>query len=129
MVPGHYPGDFIVEYIGQTWLVTPSHVLMTALLDRPAPKPGIVLGFDGQKMMQVMRNYPDVTEVFDRDGSGCHVVVPDASPISRGGNLIVTEQGIRDGVTSPSCPVEHSIASWRCMHRKSVPGASIRCTC
>ena len=33
----HYPGDFIVEYIGQTrgWFYT-MHVLATALFDRPA---------------------------------------------------------------------------------------------
>jgi isoleucyl-tRNA synthetase len=33
----HYPGDFIVEYIGQTrgWFYT-LHVLATALFDRPA---------------------------------------------------------------------------------------------
>ncbi len=33
------------------------------------PVHGIVLGFDGQKMSKSLRNYPDVTEVFDRDGS------------------------------------------------------------
>ena len=35
----HYPGDFIVEYIGQTrgWFYT-LHVLATALFDRPAFK-------------------------------------------------------------------------------------------
>ena len=33
----HYPGDFIVEYTGQTrgWFYT-LHVLATALFDRPA---------------------------------------------------------------------------------------------
>ena len=30
---------------------------------------GIVLGSDGQKMSKSLRNYPDVTEVFDRDGA------------------------------------------------------------
>jgi isoleucyl-tRNA synthetase len=45
----HFPGDFIVEYIGQTrgWFYT-LHVLATALFDRPAFKTcichGIVLG-------------------------------------------------------------------------------------
>ena len=48
----HYPGDFIVEYIGQTrgWFYT-LHVLATALFDRPAfstcVSHGIVLGDDG----------------------------------------------------------------------------------
>ena len=62
----HYPGDFIVEYIGQTrgWFYT-LHVLATALFDRPAFKTcvahGIVLGSDGQKMSKSLRNYPDVS--------------------------------------------------------------------
>jgi isoleucyl-tRNA synthetase len=30
---------------------------------------GIVLGSDGQKMSKSLRNYPDVSEVFDRDGA------------------------------------------------------------
>ncbi|MFP5282892.1 MAG: isoleucine--tRNA ligase, partial [Actinomycetes bacterium] len=70
----HYPGDFIVEYIGQTrgWFYT-MHVLATALFDRPAFSScishGIVLGSDGQKMSKSLRNYPDVREVFDRDGA------------------------------------------------------------
>jgi len=58
----HYPGDFIVEYIGQTrgWFYT-MHVLATALFDRPAfsscVSHGIVLGDDGAKMSKSLRNY------------------------------------------------------------------------
>ena len=105
----HYPGDFIVEYIGQTrgWFYT-LHVLATALFDRPAFKTcvahGIVLGSDGQKMSKSLRNYPDVSEVFDRDGSDAMRWFLMASPILRGGNLIVTEQGIRDGVRQVLLP-------------------------
>jgi isoleucyl-tRNA synthetase len=43
-------------------------------------------------------NYPDVNEVFDRDGSDAMRWFLMASPVLRGGNLIVTERGIRDGV-------------------------------
>ncbi len=105
----HFPGDFIVEYIGQTrgWFYT-LHVLATALFDRPAfttcVAHGIVLGDDGQKMSKSLRNYPDVTEVFDRDGSDAMRWFLMASPILRGGNLIVTEQGIRDGVRQVLLP-------------------------
>jgi isoleucyl-tRNA synthetase len=105
----HFPGDFIVEYIGQTrgWFYT-LHVLATALFDRPAfttcVAHGIVLGNDGQKMSKSLRNYPDVTEVFDRDGSDAMRWFLMASPILRGGNLIVTEQGIRDGVRQVLLP-------------------------
>ncbi len=109
-VDAHYPGDFIVEYIGQTrgWFYT-LHVLATALFDRPAFKTcvahGIVLGSDGQKMSKSLRNYPDVTEVFDRDGSDAMRWFLMASPILRGGNLIVTEPGIRDGVRQVLLPL------------------------
>ncbi len=106
----HFPGDFIVEYIGQTrgWFYT-LHVLATALFDRPAFKTcvahGIVLGNDGQKMSKSLRNYPDVNEVFDRDGSDAMRWFLMASPILRGGNLVVTEQGIRDGVRQVLLPL------------------------
>jgi isoleucyl-tRNA synthetase len=106
----HYPGDFIVEYIGQTrgWFYT-LHVLATALFDRPAFKTcvahGIVLGSDGQKMSKSRRNYPDVAEVFDRDGSDAMRWFLMASPILRGGNLIVTEPGIREGVRQVLLPL------------------------
>ncbi|HLV03080.1 MAG TPA: isoleucine--tRNA ligase [Actinomycetaceae bacterium] len=106
----HYPGDFIVEYIGQTrgWFYT-LHVLATALFDRPAfttsVSHGIVLGSDGRKMSKSLRNYPDVTEVFDRDGSDAMRWFLMASPVVRGGNLIVTEEGIRENVRQVLLPV------------------------
>jgi isoleucyl-tRNA synthetase len=106
----HFPGDFIVEYIGQTrgWFYT-LHILATALFDRPAFSScishGIVLGSDGQKMSKSLRNYPDVQEVFDRDGADAMRWFLMSSPILRGGNLIVTEQGIRDGVRQVMIPL------------------------
>jgi isoleucyl-tRNA synthetase len=111
--PAHFPGDFIVEYIGQTrgWFYT-LHILATALFDKPAFKTcvahGIVLGNDGQKMSKSLRNYPDVNEVFERDGSDAMRWFLMASPILRGGNLIVTEQGIRDGVRQVLLPLWNS---------------------
>jgi len=109
----HFPGDFIVEYIGQTrgWFYT-LHVLATALFDKPAFKTcvahGIVLGNDGQKMSKSLRNYPDVSEVFDRDGSDAMRWFLMASPILRGGNLIVTERGIREGVRQVLLPLSNA---------------------
>ncbi|MBE1876254.1 isoleucine--tRNA ligase [Myceligenerans pegani] len=106
----HYPGDFIVEYIGQTrgWFYT-LHILATALFDRPAFQTalshGIVLGSDGRKMSKSLRNYPDVNEVFDRDGSDAMRWFLMASPILRGGNLVVTEEGIRDAVRQVLLPL------------------------
>jgi isoleucyl-tRNA synthetase len=109
----HYPGDFIVEYIGQTrgWFYT-LHVLATALFDRPAfctcVSHGIVLGSDGQKMSKSLRNYPDVNEVFDRDGSDAMRWYLMSSPVLRGGNLVVTDKGIRDAVRQAVLPLWNS---------------------
>ncbi|QNE89851.1 isoleucine--tRNA ligase [Corynebacterium incognita] len=106
----HHPSDFIVEYSGQTrgWFYV-MHVLSTALFDRPAYKKvvahGIVLGDDGLKMSKSKGNYPNVNEVFDRDGSDAMRWFLMSSPILRGGNLIVTEQGIRDGVRQAILPI------------------------
>ena len=85
------------------------HVLSTALFDRPAFKNvishGIVLGSDGQKMSKSLRNYPDVNEVFDRDGADAMRWFLMSSSVIRGGNLVVTEEGIRGGVRELLLPL------------------------
>ncbi|MBC7517612.1 MAG: isoleucine--tRNA ligase [Microbacteriaceae bacterium] len=109
----HNPADFIVEYIGQTrgWFYT-LHALSTALFDRPAYKNvishGIVLGSDGQKMSKSLRNYPDVREVFDRDGADAMRWFLMSSSVIRGGNLVVTEEGIRESVRQFLLPIWNS---------------------
>ncbi|SDL82559.1 Isoleucyl-tRNA synthetase [Corynebacterium mycetoides] len=123
------PADFIVEYSGQTrgWFYV-QHALSTALFDRPAFKKvvahGIVLGSDGLKMSKSKGNYPNVFEVFDRDGSDAMRWFLMSSPILRGGNLVVTEQGIREGVRQALLPLWNAYtllqlysstdATWRC---------------
>ena len=108
--PRHSPADFIVEYIGQTrgWFYL-LHVLSTALFDRPAftnvLSHGIVLGNDGQKMSKSLRNYPDVNEVFDRDGSDAMRWFLLSGSVIRGGNIVVTEEGIRAGVRELLLPL------------------------
>jgi isoleucyl-tRNA synthetase len=109
----HFPADFIVEYINQTrgWFYT-LHILATGIFDRPAFEScishGIVLGSDGLKMSKSLRNYPSVYEVFDRDGADAMRWFLMSSPILRGGNLIVTEQGIRDSVRQVLIPLWNS---------------------
>jgi isoleucyl-tRNA synthetase len=111
----HFPGDFIVEYNGQTrgWFYT-VHVLATALFDRPGFRTcmahGIVLGDDGQKMSKSRKNYPDVREVFDRDGSDAMRWFLMSSAILRGADLVVTERGIRDAVREAILPL------WNCWY-------------
>ena len=109
----HYPGDFIVEYIGQTrgWFYT-LHVLATALFDRPSfsacVSHGIVLGNDGQKMSKSLNNYPDPREMFDIHGADAmrwHLL---SSPILRGNDGMVTETGMRDTVRQVLLPLWNS---------------------
>jgi isoleucyl-tRNA synthetase len=106
----HFPGDFIVEYIGQTrgWFYT-MHIMATALFDCNGFENvlchGIILGNDGQKMSKSLRNYPDVEEVFTRDGADAMRWFLMSSSILRGGNLIVTEEGIRDATRKVIIPL------------------------
>lgn len=106
----HYPGDFIVEYIGQTrgWFYT-LHVLATAIFDRPSFRNvmchGIVLGDDGRKASKSLRNFPDPVEMWDVYGSDAVRWSLMASSILRGGNLIVAEEGIRQEVRQVLLPL------------------------
>lgn len=106
----HYPGDFIVEYIGQTrgWFYT-LHVLATALFDRPAfttcLSHGIVLGNDGRKASKKLRNYPDPMEMFGQYGSDAVRWTLMGSPVLRGGNLVVAEESIRESVRQVLLPL------------------------
>ncbi|GII22808.1 isoleucine--tRNA ligase [Planosporangium mesophilum] len=106
----HYPGDFIVEYTAQTrgWFYT-LHVLATALFDRPAFRNcvvhGTLLGEDGRKMSKSLRNYPDVYGVFDSYGADAMRWFLIASPVLRGGDMSVTETGIRDAVRQVLLPL------------------------
>ena len=106
----HYPGDFIVEYLGQTrgWFYT-MHVLATALFDRPAfsncVSHGIVLGDDGAKMSKSLRNYPDPNQMFEAYGSDAMRWYLLSSPILRGSDFSVTETGMRDTVRQVVLPL------------------------
>jgi isoleucyl-tRNA synthetase len=106
----HFPGDFIVEYIGQTrgWFYT-LHVLAVALFDRPAFKNclahGILLGSDGQKLSKRLRNYPDPEAMFQAHGADAMRWFLLSSAIMRGGDMIVDEKGIKEAVRSALLPL------------------------
>ena len=106
----HFPGDFIVEYIGQTrgWFYN-LHVLAVALFDRPAFKcclaHGIVLGDDGQKMSKRLRNYPDPEAMFEAHGADAMRWFLMSSPVLRGGDIIADEKGIKDAVRQALLPL------------------------
>jgi isoleucyl-tRNA synthetase len=90
------------------WFYT-LHVLATALFDRPAFRTcishGIVLGDDGQKMSKSLNNYPDPMMVFDTYGADAMRWYLLSSPILRGGDLAVTEAGIRESVRHIVLPI------------------------
>ena len=56
-------------------------------------------------MSKHLRNYPDVNGVFDSYGSDAMRWFLMSSPILRGGNLIVTSEGIRDVVRQVMLPL------------------------
>ncbi|MEO0652850.1 MAG: class I tRNA ligase family protein, partial [Planctomycetota bacterium] len=94
----HFPADFIVEYVAQTrgWFYT-LIVLGTAIFDRPPFKNaichGVVVATDGRKLSKRLRNYPPPEEVFEDLGSDAlrwHLM---SSPILRGGDLAISQDG------------------------------------
>ncbi|MGE3835360.1 MAG: isoleucine--tRNA ligase [Acidimicrobiia bacterium] len=107
---GHFPGDFIVEYIGQTrgWFYT-LHVLSTALFDRPAFSTavvhGVLLGDDGQKLSKRLQNYPDPIEVFDTLGSDAMRWALLASPAVRGGDMAADRRPMEEAVRQVLLPI------------------------
>jgi isoleucyl-tRNA synthetase len=106
----HFPGDFIVEYIGQTrgWFYT-LHVLATALFDKPAFSTcvvhGVLLGDDGQKLSKRLRNYPDPSEVFDTAGSDAMRWAMLSSAVLRGGDIAVDRRTMDESVRQVLMPI------------------------
>jgi isoleucyl-tRNA synthetase len=56
-------------------------------------------------MSKSRRNYPDVGQVFSRDGSDAMRWFLMSSPILRGADLVVTEAGIRESVRQAVLPL------------------------
>ncbi|MDQ6838823.1 MAG: isoleucine--tRNA ligase [Actinomycetota bacterium] len=106
----HFPGDFVVEYIGQTrgWFYN-LHVLAVALFDRPAFATclahGVILGDDGQKMSKRLRNYPDPEAMFSKHGADAMRWALLSSPVVRGGDTIFAEKAITDAVRAVLLPL------------------------
>ena len=106
----HFPGDFIVEYIGQTrgWFYT-LHVLSTALFDKPAFETcvvhGVLLGDDGQKLSKRLQNYPDPVDVFDSIGSDAMRWSLLSSAAVRGGDMVAAKGPMQDAVRQVLLPI------------------------
>ncbi|MDR2902415.1 MAG: isoleucine--tRNA ligase [Lactobacillales bacterium] len=94
----HFPADFIVEAIDQTrgWFYT-LHVLGTALHHKPAYKnclcTGLIMAEDGQKLSKRLKNYPDPNMILNTYGSDAMRWFFLSSPVIRGGNVLVDQEG------------------------------------
>jgi isoleucyl-tRNA synthetase len=108
----HFPGDFIVEYVGQTrgWFYT-LMVMATALFDRApfrnAICHGVVLDENKQKLSKRLKNYPDPVAVFDGYGADALRWYMVSSPLLSGGDLAMPKDGraIGDAVRQVLLPI------------------------
>ena len=108
----HFPGDFIVEYVGQTrgWFYT-LMVMATALFDkapfRSAIAHGIVLDENKQKLSKRLKNYPDPVAVFNTYGADALRWYMVSSPLLSGGDLAMPKDGraIGDAVRQVLLPL------------------------
>ncbi|MGJ3264831.1 MAG: isoleucine--tRNA ligase [Salinarimonas sp.] len=95
---GHFPGDFIVEYVAQTrgWFYT-LMVLSTALFDKAPFEScichGVVLDENKQKLSKRLKNYPDPVDVFDTHGADALRWYMVSSPLLAGGDLAMPKDG------------------------------------
>ena len=87
----NFPGDYIVEYIGQVraWFYV-THVLSTALFGKNAFKnvisTGVMSGNDGRKMSKTYGNYTDPREVLETVGGDALRLYLMSSPLMVGDN-------------------------------------------
>lgn len=107
---GHFPADFIVEFIGQTrgWFYT-LHVLSVALFDKPpfehCMAHGILLGDDGRKLSKRLKNYPDPWEVFETIGADAMRWFLLSSSVLRGQDMLLEKRAIVDTVKRVINPI------------------------
>jgi isoleucyl-tRNA synthetase len=106
----HYPGDFIVEYIGQTrgWFYT-LHILGVALFDKPAflhnITSGLVLAADGKKMSKSLRNYTDPVEVVNTYGAEALRLFLMRSAATRAEETRFSDEGVRETLKTVIIPL------------------------
>jgi isoleucyl-tRNA synthetase len=96
-----FPADFIAEGLDQTrgWFYT-LHVLATALFDEPAFKNvivnGIVVAADGKKLSKRLKNYPDISEIFDRFGADSLRYFLVSSPVVAGEDARFSQEVVEE---------------------------------
>jgi isoleucyl-tRNA synthetase len=105
----NFPGDYIVEYIGQVraWFYV-MHVLSTGLFDRASFKnvvsTGVLAGNDGRKMSKTYGNYTDPKQVIETIGGDALRLYLMASPLMVGENANLDDNELKNksrGVLNP----------------------------
>ena len=97
----NFPGDFIVEYIGQVraWFYY-VHAVNTALFGKNAFKnvitTGVVAGNDGRKMSKSLGNYTDPNELMDQYSADSLRFLLLSSPLLNGEDFALHDKDVSD---------------------------------
>ena len=97
----NFPGDFIVEYIGQVraWFYY-VHAVNTALFGKNAFKnvitTGVVAGNDGRKMSKSLGNYTDPNELIDQYSADSLRFLLLTSPLLNGEDFALHDKDVSD---------------------------------
>ncbi|MCC7304180.1 isoleucine--tRNA ligase [bacterium] len=95
----NFPGDFIIEYVGQTraWFNV-MHTVSTLLFQTNAFKnvicTGTINGTDGRKMSKSLGNYPDPRGTIEKYGGDSFRIYIAGSVLPLGEDLDVSEEAI-----------------------------------
>ena len=97
----NFPGDFIVEYVGQVraWFYY-VHVVNTALFGTEAFKnvitTGVVAGNDGRKMSKSLGNFTDPNELMDKFSADSLRFLLLGSPLLNGEDFALQDKDVGD---------------------------------
>lgn len=97
----NFPAQFIAEGVDQTrcWFYY-LHIIASAVKNSEAYKNvivnGIVLAEDGKKMAKRLKNYPDVSFIFEQYGADAMRYYLLSSPVMLAENLNFTAKGVND---------------------------------
>ena len=97
----NFPGDFIVEYVGQVraWFYY-VHTINTALFGENAFKnvitTGVVAGNDGRKMSKSLGNFTDPTELMDQYSADSLRFLLLSSPLLNGEDFALHDKDVSD---------------------------------
>ena len=109
----NFPGDYIVEYVGQVraWFYV-MHILSTALFGtasfRNVISTGVIAGSDGRKMSKTYANYTDPKEVLANYGGDALRLYFMGSPLMLGENTNFDEAELKNKLQRTLNPLWNS---------------------